>query len=533
MKHFEVALTKSTKFTRMVSKMPFKLHVGIVVVDKAVESILATLSTILLSKIIVSLNPDSGYDMKMLIIATCLVSIIDWAWSGMGHVMTHMIGNKFSNILHNKYIGKLYRCKLNKINSGSAMSHIDSLCSNYTSILVNCLILPCSLVPAVMVIIKLLLGGMGLNILVPILGMVASVAICIFGNKIRYPESKKANAKVVGASVDGIINAKTVRYFHKEDFAVNALRKAQDEAMTLNGRLLRRYTFLSVDSVFMIPVLLSVFMIPESCRLELGTMMLVSTSSLSSVISFMSNIFDMMADAKDDRDALAFLDDIDDRKEKSILKDGLKISKLAFGFRKSDGGFTEFKADGIHIKPGERYVITGKSGEGKSTLANVIAGSIPAMRGSFDPVKTFYCYQESELLDISLRRNITFDNPNISDDEILELLDKLGLSDWVHYELENGLDTVVGERGAKVSSGQKQRINIIRTILKMREQDYDTLIILDEPTSNLDDATEKLAVELFDKECHNTLLVITHRPEISRICSHHIKVKNHVFTQID
>lgn len=84
-----------------------------------------------------------------------------------------------------------------------------------------------------------------------------------------------------------------------------------------------------------------------------------------------------------------------------------------------------------------------------------------------------------------------------------------------------------------MSSGQKQRINIIRTILKMREQDYDTLIILDEPTSNLDDATEKLAVELFDKECRNTLLVITHRPEIARICSHHIKVKNHVFTQID
>lgn len=104
MKHFEVALTKSTKFTRMVSKMPFKIHVGVVIVDKAVESILATLSTILLSKIIISLNPESGYDMKMLIMTACLVSLIDWAWSGMGHVMTHMMGKKFSDILHNKYI---------------------------------------------------------------------------------------------------------------------------------------------------------------------------------------------------------------------------------------------------------------------------------------------------------------------------------------------------------------------------------------------------------------------------------------------
>lgn len=533
MKQFEIALKKSTKFTRMVTKLPFKIHVGLVVVDKAVESIFATISTMILSQIIVSLNPESGYDTKLLVMAACILSLVSWAWSGIGHTMTHMMGCKFSDILHDKYVGKTYHCKLNKVNSGTAMSHIDSLCANYTNILVNCLILPCSLTPAVMVITKLIAGGMGANVLIPILGVAASVGICIFGNKIRYPESKRTSAKVVGASVDSIINVKTIRYFHKEDFALNALKKAQDEAMPLKGRLLRRYTFLSVDAVFMIPVLLSIFMIPEARRLELGTMMLVSTSSLSSVISFMSNIFDMMADAKDDKDALAFLDDIDDRKEKSILDGGLKISKLAFGFKKADGRFIEFKADNIHIEPGERYVITGKSGEGKSTLANVIAGSIPAMRGSFEPVKTFYCYQESELLDISLRRNITFDNVNISDDEIFELLEKLGLSDWVHYELENGLDTVVGERGAKVSSGQKQRINIIRTILKMREQDYDTLIILDEPTSNLDDATEKLAVELFDKECKNTLLVITHRPEISRICSHHIKVKNHVFTQID
>ena len=107
MKHFEVALTKSTVFTRMVAKMPFKLHVGVVVVDKAVESALATLSTIIFSKIIVSLNPESGYDMKMLIMTACLVSVIDWAWSGMGHVMTHMMGNKFSNILHNKSSYKL------------------------------------------------------------------------------------------------------------------------------------------------------------------------------------------------------------------------------------------------------------------------------------------------------------------------------------------------------------------------------------------------------------------------------------------
>jgi hypothetical protein len=69
--------------------------------------------------------------------------------------------------------------------------------------------------------------------------------------------------------------------------------------------------------------------------------------------------------------------------------------------------------------------------------------------------------------------------------------------DW-YYSLKDGLDTVIGERGFKLSSGQKQRINIIRAILCMREMN-DEFIILDEITSNLDTETEKLAIDLIDK----------------------------------
>lgn len=142
-------------------------------------------------------------------------------------------------------------------------------------------------------------------------------------------------------------------------------------------------------------------------------------------------------------------------------------------------------------------------------------------------------YQESELLDMSLRDNILFGSNRHSDEEVTELMNILGLGKWLNDELENGLDTVVGERGAKASSGQKQRINIIRTILKMREADYDTLIILDEPTSNLDDETEAEAIKLIDEECHNTLLVITHRPAIEAICEHHIHVEGHEYITED
>ena len=101
--------------------------------------------------------------------------------------------------------------------------------------------------------------------------------------------------------------------------------------------------------------------------------------------------------------------------------------------------------------------------------------------------------------------------------------------DW-YYSLKDGLDTVMGERGFKLPSGQKQRINIIRAILRMREMN-DEFIILDEITSNLDTETEKLAIDLIDKNCKGTLMVISHHGDFANICRNHIEVVEHKFIQ--
>lgn len=177
------------------------------------------------------------------------------------------------------------------------------------------------------------------------------------------------------------------------------------------------------------------------------------------------------------------------------------------------------------LEKGKRYSITGESGQGKSTLANLLVGNLKPIEGYCDSVKTFYIHQDTEILDSSLRDNLCF-GEDISERELLSLIKDIGLEDWFS-ELKDGFDTILGDRGNKVSSGQKQRINIIRSILKMKENDLDTLIILDEPTSNLDNETEKLAVNLIDKYCKNTLLVITHRPLIESICDYNYKVENH------
>ena len=92
--------------------------------------------------------------------------------------------------------------------------------------------------------------------------------------------------------------------------------------------------------------------------------------------------------------------------------------------------------------------------------------------------------------------------------------------------LDEGLDTIVGEKGNKLSSGLKQSINLIRAIVEMRRRP-NKLYILDEITSNMDDDSRHRAIDLIDRECHSTLVVISHNEGFDKITNHHIFVKDH------
>lgn len=175
-------------------------------------------------------------------------------------------------------------------------------------------------------------------------------------------------------------------------------------------------------------------------------------------------------------------------------------------------------------------VVTGESGQGKSSLANLLVGVLKPYEGEVPHHKTFYIHQETECLDDSIRNNLCF-GEDVPEELLYELLDKIGLKDWV-IALPDKLDSNIGERGTKVSTGQKQRLNILRAVLKMRDIDDDCLVIIDEPTSNLDDKTEEMAVKLIDEYCKNTMIVVTHRPAIKDICNKEVRIENHTFTEV-
>lgn len=199
----------------------------------------------------------------------------------------------------------------------------------------------------------------------------------------------------------------------------------------------------------------------------------------------------------------------------------IEIHDLKFQYKK-DAELT-ISIPHFEMNRGDKISIIGKSGQGKTTFLGILARDMEieeenyqidgkSVKGNLDLA---YISQEIDLFDLTVRENLCLGR-KIEDEKLLAYLKEAGLEEWVN-QLENGLDTVVGERGLKLSVGQKQRLNLIRGILLDKE-----LYFLDEPTSNLDKETEKLMVHFIEKYLKDkTVVIVTHREEIRRICNKH------------
>ena len=174
----------------------------------------------------------------------------------------------------------------------------------------------------------------------------------------------------------------------------------------------------------------------------------------------------------------------------------------------------------LSIQRGETVAFVGRSGSGKSTLVDLMIGLLEPSTGtlSFDGIEVgntqssswmsqFSMVSQNDLiLDGTVMENLQFANSNISREKVVEAC-KIAAADEFIQKLENGYDSVLGERGYRVSGGQIQRIAFARALLK-----DSPILILDEATSALDNLVEKeLIGKLAQEGQDKTIIMIAHR----------------------
>lgn len=182
--------------------------------------------------------------------------------------------------------------------------------------------------------------------------------------------------------------------------------------------------------------------------------------------------------------------------------------------------FPVLKNISLEVKKGQTVAFVGPSGGGKTTLCNLLARFYEVKDGSIKingidirdyKLKSLrsqigFVQQDVFMFAGTIRENIAYGRPDATEAEIIEAAKEAEIYDDI-MNMQNGFDSVIGERGIKLSGGQKQRISIARVFLK-----NPPVLVLDEATSALDSITEQKIQSAFDRLCSGrTAFVIAHR----------------------
>jgi subfamily B ATP-binding cassette protein MsbA len=209
--------------------------------------------------------------------------------------------------------------------------------------------------------------------------------------------------------------------------------------------------------------------------------------------------------------------DVPNAQDAPVLKNQIEFRDVSFSYASSNVVLSDFN---LTLQKGQVVALVGASGSGKSTIAQLLLRFYDPTSGTilFDGVdmkslslqslrsQMAVVTQDTHLFNDTVRSNIAYGRPDASMEDVIAAAKAAYAHDFISA-LPNGYDTVIGERGARVSGGEKQRISIARSLLK-----NPPILILDEATSALDTASEQMVQKALDSLlAGRTVLMIAHR----------------------
>ncbi|ODT81728.1 MAG: multidrug ABC transporter ATP-binding protein [Pelagibacterium sp. SCN 64-44] len=345
-----------------------------------------------------------------------------------------------------------------------------------------------------------------------------------------------ARSMMTGRIVDSYTNIATVKLFSHSNREESYAKEAMDGFLDTVYRQMRLFTVLNMLVLWSNALLLfSVgatgiwlwmggLMSPGSLAVSLGLVMRFQGMS-QWVMWEMSSLFENIGTVKDGISSISLPRVVADKPEAKPLppvKGDIRFENVSFHYGKESGVIDGMN---LHVRPGEKIGLVGRSGAGKSTIVNLLLrfydradGKIlidghdiglvtqDSLRANIGVVT-----QDTSLLHRSVRENILYGRPDATEDMMRAAAEQAEASDFVQTlsdpQGRKGYDAHVGERGVKLSGGQRQRIAIARVLLKNAP-----ILVLDEATSALDSEVEAAIQGQLQMLMHGkTVIAIAHR----------------------
>ncbi|MGN0993264.1 MAG: ABC transporter ATP-binding protein [Bacilli bacterium] len=444
---------------------------------------------------------------------------------------TNFVSNKMLSELRDTMLNKILAMKLETFNKFSSSDiytrltldaeNVKSLFSDSIPVVLND-ILHILFMIMVMLIIDIKLALIGITIIV----IIASYSYILINKlkKIDRVTLDKRDLENRQYSED-YNKSKLTKFFSLEEKNIEKIDNLLDEELE------NRFKYISVNS-FLWPI--GVFLESIGIYAILYYALNINiTYSLGTIYIFLyyikqcfnplKEIFNQLEEIQEATVSLERINTILKIKEREDIYIGYKIEKfkgniefdnVSFAYGKKD----VFKNATFKINQGEKVAIIGKTGAGKTTVTQALMRLYPIKEGtitidgfaieqiSIESIRhnISYISQEAYVLNDTLRRNILLDKTDISDEQILDIIDKIGANPLLS-RLENGLDEVINVN--RLSKGELQIIAFIRAIIHEA-----SIYIFDEPTSNIDLRTEKMIQSIIDKISQtSTVFIIAHR----------------------